>query len=156
MAGEDSIMAPIMKKPIHPVTFPPANHLRAYQVRDGDNWWTLQKQFGLSDAWSLIQYNFATSDPAEVNWYMREHEGCSKTTSDEKSYCVSNAAKPGLLYRPRHNFRYGRGGGGDGSGTCEEPEQNPQKDEAAEKTVLWALNLPALNSVQFDINGFQI
>lgn len=151
-------MAPITKKPLHPVPFPPTNHLRAYRVRDGDNWWTLQKLFGLRDAWSLIRYNFATSDPAEVNWYLREYLGCTKTTPDGKNYCFSTAAKPGLLYLPRHNYKHGvGGGGGTGGGTCDEaPEQVPAKDEAAERTVLWALGLPALSAIRFDINGFQV
>ncbi len=151
-------MAPIVKMPKHPVAFPPANHLRAYQVRDGDNWWTLRKLFGLRDPWSLIRYNFATDDAAEVNWYLREYVGCTRTTPDGKNYRFGSTARPGLLYLPLHNFKHGLGGGGGGGGgTCDEaPEQQPQKDEAAERTVLWALGLPALASVQFDINGFQV
>lgn len=150
-------MAPIVKKPKRPAAFPPAGHLRAYRVRDGDNWWTLQKRFGLRDPWSLIRYNFATDDPAEVNWYLREYVGCAKATADGKNYCFSGAARPGLLYLPRHNFKRGIGGGGLGGGTCDEgAEQQPQKDEAAERTVLWALGLPALGSVQFEINGFGV
>jgi hypothetical protein len=143
-------MPPVVKKPKVPVAFPPANHLRAYQVRDGDNWWTLQKQFGLKDPWSLIRYNFRTDDPAEVNWYLREYVGCVLTTPDGKNYRFSSTAKPGLLYLPRHNFKHGRGGGGLGGGTCDdEPEQTPQKDTKAHRDVLWALNKSAVGSIQF-------
>jgi hypothetical protein len=155
-------MAPVIKKPKHPVPFPPASHLRAYQVRDGDNWWTLQKQFGLRDPWSLIQYNFGTHDPAEVNWYLREYVGCTLMTADQKNYRFSRAAKPGLLYLPRHNYKHGLGGGGgsgsgsSGGGKCYEPDPKLPKDAVAESTVLWALGLPSVHSIQFNICGYQV
>jgi hypothetical protein len=144
----------IVKKPKTPVAFPPPNHLRAYPVRDGDNWWTLQKQFSLHDPWTLIRYNFHTDNPAEVNWYLREYVGCTKTTADGKNYCFSSAATPGYLYLPRRNFKHGTGGGtgGDSGG-----EQQLKNDKAAESTVLWALGLTnSLAHVNFDVNGFQI
>jgi hypothetical protein len=144
-------LTPIVKKPKNPVAFPPPHALRAYQVRDGDNWWVLQKQFGLRDPWTLIKYNFATSDPAEVNWYLREYVGCTKTTADGKNYCFSSAAKPGLLYLPRRSFKNGLGG------STTPPAQQAKNDDAARRTVLWALGLSnTLSAVDFEVNGFQV
>jgi len=140
---------PIVKKPKNPVAFPPPGNLRAYQVRDGDNWWSLQKQFCLRDPWTLIRYNFGTNDPAEVNWYLREYVGCTKTTADGKNYCFSYAANPGLLYLPRRHFKRGLGGGGTVS-----PEQQSRDDDAAKRTVLWALGLNAVDAVEFEFNAF--
>jgi len=150
-------MSLIIKEPKIPVDFPPANYLRAYQVRDGDNWWTLQKLFGLRDPWSLIRYNFRTDDPAEVNWYLQEYVGCVLKTADGKNYRFSTAAKPGLLYLPRHNFKRGIGGSRIGVGTCDDgPEQVPAKDKTATNTVRWALNLPAVSSLQFNLCGQKV
>jgi hypothetical protein len=144
-------MAAIVKKPKESAAFPPPNYLRAYPVRNGDNWWSLQKRFSLHDPWTLIRYNFRTDSPAEVNWYLREYLGCTKTTADGKNYCFSDAAKPGLLYLPRRNFKHGTGGGGAGG------EQQLKNDKAAESTVLWALGLTnSLAKLNFDVSGFQI
>ncbi len=146
---------PIVKKPSQPVAFPPADHLRAYRVRQGDNWWSLQRQFNLRDPWDLIRYNFATRDPAEVNWYLREYVGCTKTTSDGKNYCFSDAAKPGLIYLPRRNFKGGIGGGGSGSGSGS--TGSASNDESAKRTVLWVLGLSnTIAALDFDVNGFMI
>lgn len=144
--------SPIIQKPKQPVAFPPVNHLRPYRVRDGDNWWTLQKSFGLRDPWDLIRYNFETENPAEVNWYLREYVGCTKVTADGKNYCFSSSATPGLLYLPRRNTKRGIG-----SGTGVSPAEQATNDGAARKKVRWALaQSKVLQHVHFTFGGVQV
>ena len=71
----------------------------AYRVQDGDSWVSLAREWGLAP-WSLINYNFRTCDPKEVNWYLQEYVGCTKPTADRKNWCFSSAAQPGVIYRP--------------------------------------------------------
>jgi hypothetical protein len=71
----------------------------AYRVKDGDSWVSLAREWGM-DPWSLINYNFRTYDPKEVNWYLQEYVGCTKPTADRKNWCFSSSAQPGVIYRP--------------------------------------------------------
>ncbi len=146
--------SPIVKKPKQSVEFPPKNHLRPYRVRNNDNWWSLQKAFGLRDPWDLIRYNFNTSDPAEVNWYLREYLGCTKTTADGKNYCFSNNLKPGLLYLPRIGYKRSMAVGSGGSTTTSSATTD---DVAVRKTVRWALSQHRLlKAVNFELAGHQV
>lgn len=70
-----------------------------HRVTDRDSWWTLAASRGV-DPWWLIQYNFETRDPAEVNWYLQTRVGCTKTTRDGKNFVFSSSARPGLVYLP--------------------------------------------------------
>lgn len=70
-----------------------------HKVGDKDSWWSLAKDHGV-DAWWLIQYNFETKNPAEVNWYLKHRVGCKKMTADRQNYMFSSAASPGVIYVP--------------------------------------------------------
>jgi len=72
----------------------------AHRVKDGENWWSLAKLYNFSDAWSIIKYNFQTSDPREINWYLREYVGCNVKTPDGKNWRFSSSAWPGIIYVP--------------------------------------------------------
>jgi hypothetical protein len=52
------------------------------------------------DPWWLVQYNFETRDPAEVNWYLRHRVGCTRTTPDGRNFRFSSDDKPGIIYLP--------------------------------------------------------
>lgn len=71
----------------------------AYRVQDGDSWSSLAAQWGV-DVWSLINFNFRTYEPTEVNWYLQEYVGCVLPTPDRKNWCFSSSAVPGIIYRP--------------------------------------------------------
>jgi len=76
-----------------------------HKVKESDDWWKLAalpavKAAGLS-ALDLCVYNFKTRVPAEINWYLRNKVGCSKTTSDKKNYAFSSTATPGIIYLPK-------------------------------------------------------
>jgi hypothetical protein len=89
---------PIEKAPRNPV---PRNWptSRPYRVKGGDTWETIARANGLG-VWDLIEANFKTRDPAEVNWYLHHYVGCTQTTADGRNYVFSSAAKPGLIYIP--------------------------------------------------------
>ena len=56
--------------------------------------------WGELDTWKLIEFNFNTRDPAEVNWYLRRNVGCNQPTADGKNWMFSASAKPGVIYVP--------------------------------------------------------
>lgn len=91
---------PIERAPSKPLPagFKPAGG-RTYRIQDGDSWWTLAIREGVL-VWDLIEYNFATRVPAEVNWYMKRRLGCDQVTPNRKNYRFSSSAKPGILYLP--------------------------------------------------------
>lgn len=70
-----------------------------YKVTDGDSWETLASRHEIP-AWELIYENFRTRDPAETNWYLRNHVGCTRTTQDGANYIFSADARPGTICVP--------------------------------------------------------
>jgi hypothetical protein len=74
----------------------------SYKVRDGDSWWSLAAKSAVNPWW-LVQYNFETRDPDEVNWYLRDRVGCTKKTPDGNNFVFSQAAQPGIIYLPAPN-----------------------------------------------------
>ena len=70
-----------------------------YPIKAGDNWWSVAK-LAKVDVWALIEFNFRTRNPDEVNWYMRRNIGCRKATADGKNYVFSAPMTPGIIYLP--------------------------------------------------------
>ena len=90
-----------------------------YKVKGADDWWKLAARpqvvaAGLN-AMDLCFYNFQTRDGREINWYLRNKVGCTKTTVDRKNYAFSDDARPGTVYLPKAGAG-GGGGGGRGPG----------------------------------------
>jgi hypothetical protein len=69
-----------------------------YKVRYGDNWWSVANKDGWSDPMDLIEYNFKTRNPKEVNWYLRNFVGCKYATQDGKNHVFSDNLNPGYIY----------------------------------------------------------
>jgi hypothetical protein len=90
----------IEQAPKHPVPvgFVPKGGSR-YRVKDGDSWVSVAATAHV-DVWNLIEFNFRTRKPAEVNWYLRRNVGCTKTTADGKNYVFTSTASPGVIYLP--------------------------------------------------------
>jgi len=90
----------ILKEPKKPLAagYKPMGGL-PHKVNDSDSWVGLATDRGV-DPWWLIQYNFETRDPAEVNWYLKNRVGCTRTTADGRNFRFSAAAKPGIIYLP--------------------------------------------------------
>ena len=61
-----------IKVPLNPVQkrglWPPKG-AREYPVLDTDDWWKVAAREHL-DVWALIEFNFQTHVPEEVNWYL--------------------------------------------------------------------------------------
>ena len=69
-----------------------------YKVRFGDNWWKIANKDGWNDPMDLIEYNFKTRKPKEVNWYLRNFVGCQYATPDGLNHIFSDNLKPGYIY----------------------------------------------------------
>ena len=91
---------PIEKRPAAPQArdFVPPDS-RPYKVKDGDSWVSVAQANGM-DPWGLIVANFGTRDPAEVNWYLRNHVGCRLPTADGRNWRFTSSATPGIIHIP--------------------------------------------------------
>jgi len=91
---------PVERRPPNPL---PRNYVPAggvpYRVKTNDDWYSLAGAHGIS-AYSLIHFNFATTDPPEVNWYLKNNVGCVKPTDDHSNWMFSSDASPGIIYLP--------------------------------------------------------
>ena len=81
------------KVPLNPVQkrglWPPQGG-REYPVLDTDDWWKIAAREHM-DAWALIQFNFQTHVPEEVNWYLRELVGCRHSIDGGRNYAFKGA-----------------------------------------------------------------
>lgn len=87
-----------MPKNLLPANYVPPGGIR-HKVGNEDSWSSLAKKLGI-DVGYLIEFNFKTRDPDEVNWYLRRNVGCKKQTADGKNWMFSAAASPGVIYFP--------------------------------------------------------
>lgn len=94
---------PITKRPGVVAPFPSPEHRTSgtpYKVKDGDNWWSIATANRV-DVGALIAFNFKTSNPDEINWYLREKVGCRLETPDHDNYRFSSRDAPGTIYIPK-------------------------------------------------------
>jgi len=92
---------PYEKKPenLIPRGFVPPSS-RPYKVQTGDSLVKLARLHRM-EVWELIYENFRTRKPVEVNWYLKNYVGCTRTTLDKKNYMFSSDASPGIIYLPK-------------------------------------------------------
>jgi hypothetical protein len=76
-----------------PITFRPA-HATGHRIADGENWHSLAKRYRLPVE-QLIQSNFRTLVPQEINWYLREYVNCDTPTPDRYNWRFSTSARRG-------------------------------------------------------------
>jgi len=48
----------------------------------------------------LYDFNFQTTDTAEVNWYLHYYVGCNQPSHDGYNWKFHSSAKPGIIYVP--------------------------------------------------------
>jgi hypothetical protein len=97
--------APIERRP--PVTLPRGWHAlqnfgipyRPRDKPDQEDWASVARKFDV-DVKELIFFNFFTTDPDEVNWYLHHHVGCDKPSPSGNNWMFSNSATPGIIYIP--------------------------------------------------------
>lgn len=68
----------------------PPKDSKEVTLRFDDNWWTVAKRERM-DVWDLIDFNFKTRVPEEVNWYLRELLGCRVSFDNGKNYSFYNS-----------------------------------------------------------------
>ena len=74
-----------------------------FKVHDGDSLAELAI-FARMSSKNLLQYNFGTTDPHQVNWYLRNYVGCETADWDKKNYKFSNRDHPGVIFFPKRNY----------------------------------------------------
>ncbi|MBL8178273.1 MAG: hypothetical protein JNK48_26595 [Bryobacterales bacterium] len=67
-----------------------------------DNWWSVASKDGWGDPWDLIDFNFKTRNPEEVNWYLYHFLGC-RVSLDRKNFSFDKAS-PGILYTKKNHY----------------------------------------------------
>jgi len=92
---------PFEKRPsrLVPKGPPPGSRVPPHKVGDNESFETLAVKYGVT-ARAIALHNFGTSDPAELNWYLREYVGCKLATHDRQNWRFSSAAAPGIIYIP--------------------------------------------------------
>jgi peptidoglycan hydrolase-like protein with peptidoglycan-binding domain len=70
-----------------------------YRVKNGERWETVAAAHGI-DVKALIRFNFNTTVPEEVNWYLRNYTGCDQPSPDGYNWQFSSSANPGIIYLP--------------------------------------------------------
>jgi hypothetical protein len=75
-----------------------------YKVQDGDNFMTLAALSGMSIK-ALLEFNFLTTKPQTINWYLRNYVGCTTQSWDNKSYSFRSADEPGILEFPPQAYK---------------------------------------------------
>lgn len=88
---------------IKPEGFPPVNGIQ-YKVQDGDSLAGIAADGGIPPD-TLLHYCFGTTDPREVNWYLRNRVGCKIYSPGVKNFSFSTAADPGLIWLPAYVYR---------------------------------------------------
>jgi len=91
---------PLMKAAPALAAWPPGAFRDAYRVGDkpGANWQAVAAGFGVPNVWDLIWFNFQTTDPREVNFYLHRYVGCWQS-NDGKNFSFKGA-EPGIIFIP--------------------------------------------------------
>jgi len=94
----------LTKTPKQPLpSWPPLYPDKSHKVQDGENWWKLAEKYGRQDPWDIIQFNFNTHTPEEVNYYLAKLVGCTRS-NDGKNFSFSSADSPGIIYIPPRSW----------------------------------------------------
>ena len=82
---------------LHNYGIPYRPHAKDDKVQE--DWESVARKFGVGVK-ELIHFNFLTTNPDEVNWYLRHHTGCEKVSPSGNNWMFSHNAKPGIIYIP--------------------------------------------------------
>ena len=121
--------------------WPPLDADYVREVSLSDNWASLAAQSGRTDPWDIIQFNFATTDPHEVNWYLANWVGCTVVTADGKNlrFGTTQIGRKLQIYIPRPGWYPG-----------------PSPDSAAVKAAMDTLFSNQALRIGFNLDGMVI
>jgi hypothetical protein len=91
---------PIMHKPQKPL---PEHYVprggRRYTAKTDESLASIARDNGIAEA-ELLMFNFGTTDPKEVNWYLKRL-GCTKATPDDNNWMFTSSWQhPQVIYLP--------------------------------------------------------
>jgi hypothetical protein len=128
-------MAVLASQPSALAHFPPVGHVGSYPVKTGDDWASVaRRKAGRSDPWDLIEFNFATRSPREVNWYLSHYLNC-ESTEDGKNHCFRTG--DGEIYLPPADW-------------------NPKIEKALQLIVIGAITNWAARKISFQRGGNRV
>lgn len=131
-------MARILKSaPYRPAKYPPPVGGEGHKVSTGDSFVSLAGRYGRSDPWDIIEFNFRTRDPREVNWYLEYYVGCTKSAPDGNNYRFDSSDDPGIIYIPPRTW-------------------TPSEDLALRRLVVGTLASPVISRLNVTHGGYQI
>ncbi len=131
-----------MKKPAKlRYPWPPLDADFAREVSLQDNWASLTAQASRSDPWDIIKFNFDTTDPREVNWYLANWVGCTVVSADGKNlrFGTTQIGKKLVIYIPRPGWY---------------PGSSP--DSGAVQAVLSIIHSQQAYKIAFNLDGMAI
>lgn len=86
--------------------WPPPAYRAKHRVRLGEDWQTIAHHHLMVDPLDLVFYNFRTTDPREINWYLRHYIGCwAAGPPDRKFFMFTNYDDPGFVYIPPLGYK---------------------------------------------------
>ena len=89
--------SPVQKRGL----WPPKNYHSVHKVNDSDDWLSIATKYGVSVS-ALIEFNFGTLMPEEINWYLKELVGCRLTGPKGYNYSFRGAdPTKGKIYIPK-------------------------------------------------------
>jgi hypothetical protein len=92
-----------MDTPSGRALWPPKDTWKSLDVsKDGWDWASAAISFGIFDPLDLIHFNFLTTNPREVNWYLWKYVGC--VNSDDGKNFTFAGADPGVIFLPQHGY----------------------------------------------------
>lgn len=130
-----------------PKSFPPIGYQSFHRVQTGDNWGNLASRYYRESPLDIILFNFETTNPREINWFLSTYVGCRTETPDGKNFRFSSTDIPGLIYIPPKTWKPG--------GPPAKPSV-PGENATARAWVLDTLSHPALYKAQFVYSGRSI
>ena len=100
------VLKPLTFKPLLPdsvpklpASWPPAGFREAVNVSRGNwTWETVAGRYAVKDVRNLIYFNFETTNPKEVNWFLMHYIGCYQ--SEDGLNFMFEGAEPGTVYIP--------------------------------------------------------
>lgn len=75
-----------------------------YKVASGDSFASLAA-FASMNAWDLIRFNYQTSNPCEVNWYLHHRTGCKTQDWDFQNFKFDDSDEPGVIFIPKSAYK---------------------------------------------------